>query len=65
MRDIAAIVAEHPAHEGVDHLQRRDVDQHCPGARGDDSLREVILQRQRQLVVHVDLDRHQQEVPRA
>ena len=40
----------------------RDVDQHARGAMSLDLLGEVVLQRQRQLVVHVHLDRHDQEL---
>ena len=56
-------VGEHPADERVDDLERRDVDQHAARAGLDDPLGQVVLQRQRQPVVHVDLDRHEQQVP--
>ena len=52
-------VAERAADEGVDHVERRDVDQHAPRARPDDALGEVVLQRDREAIVHVDLDADQ------
>jgi hypothetical protein len=53
-------VAQHPADERIDHLESGDVDQHAPGVGADDLRREVVLQRHRQAVVHVDLDRDEQ-----
>ena len=38
-------VADHAADEGVDHVERRDVDQHAVRAVCDDALGEVVLQR--------------------
>src|SRR5215831_18047580 len=53
-------VAEHPADEAVDDLERRNVDQDPAGARGYDLLGEILLERHRQAVVHIDLDRDEE-----
>ncbi len=53
---------DHPADEAVDDLQRRDVDEHAVRAGLDDPLGEVLLERERDLVLQVDLDRDQQDV---
>src|SRR5512139_3002351 len=45
--------AEHPADEGVDDVERRDVDEHAARARSRDLGGEIVLQRQGELVVHV------------
>ena len=58
-------VAEHPPDKRIHDLQRRDVDQHALGIRFGDPVGEIVLQRHRQLVVHVDLDRHQQQLAHA
>ena len=50
-------VADHAADEGVDDLERRDVDQDAVRAVLDDALGQVVLKRQGEPVVHVDLDR--------
>ena len=65
MRDIAAMLAEHAADERVDDLERRDVDQHA--ARAVLTIRDVrsSCSGQREPVVHVDLDRDQQELRRS
>ena len=56
-------VAEHPADERVDHLERGDVDQHAAWRRVVDDLRgQIVLQRHRQPIVHVHLDGDQQEL---
>ena len=55
-------VAEHAADERIDDLERRDVDQHAARAVGDDPVGEIVLERHRQAVVHVHLDRDQQAV---
>ena len=44
------------------NVERGNVDQHAMGAILDDARRQIILQRHRQPVVHVDLDRDQQQV---
>ena len=46
----------------VDDLQRGDVDHHAARAGLDDPLGQVLLQRERDLVLQVDLDRDQQDV---
>jgi hypothetical protein len=38
----------------------RDVDEHARGPLSIDALGQVLLQRERELVVHVDLDRDEQ-----
>src|SRR4051812_27655465 len=53
-------VAEHAADEGIDHLERGDVDEDAFGARADDPGREIVLQRHRHPVVHVHLDGHEE-----
>ncbi len=56
-------VAEHAADEGVDHLQRGNVDQHAAGALvATIFVGEIVLQGHRQLIVHVDLDGDQQTI---
>ncbi len=46
----------------IPRRRRRDLDQNAAGAGGGDLRGEVVLQLQRQPVVHVDLDRDQQEL---
>src|SRR5919108_3636591 len=55
-------VADHAADEGIDDLERRDVDEHAAGAIANDAIGEVVLQRHGQAVVHVDLDADEQEL---
>src|SRR5262245_30739010 len=55
-------VADHAPDEGVDDLERRDVDQHAAGAVAHDTVGEVVLQRHRQAVVHVHLDADEQKL---
>ena len=65
MRDIAAMLPSmRPMNEST--ISSAEMSISTPAARvATILLREVVLQRQRELVVHVDLDRHQQEVARA
>ena len=58
----AGNVGDHAADEGVDHFQRRNVDEHAFGALLLDRAGQIILQLQRQLIVHVDLDGDEQEL---
>ena len=53
-------VADHAADERVDDLERGDVDQDAARPVWTMRSRQVVLQRHREAVVHVDLDRHQQ-----
>src|SRR5262249_8281242 len=46
---------EHAADERVDHLEGGDVDEDGAGARLDDAIGEILLQRHGEPVVHVDL----------
>jgi len=55
-------VVEHPTDKGIDDLQRGDVDHHPARTAADDADRQIVLQRQCELVVHVDLDRDQQTI---
>src|SRR5262245_60349515 len=55
-------VAEHPADEGIDDLERRDVDEHAARAMLRDPLGEIVLQGHRETVVHVHLDGDEQAV---
>ena len=55
-------VGQHAADEGIHHLERADVDQHAPRAGAGDAVGQVVLQRQGELVVHVHLDRDQEEL---
>ena len=57
----AGDVADHPPDERVDHVERGDVDQHAAGSRLGDPAGQVVLERHRQAIVHVDLDRDEQE----
>src|ERR1041385_705114 len=52
----AGDVPQHPPDEGVDHFQGRYVDEDAPGPALHDLLRQVVLQAERQPVVHVHLD---------
>src|SRR4030095_10737905 len=54
-------VGDHAADERVDHVERRDVHQHASRALLGDPRSQIVLQRERELVVHVDLDGDQQE----
>jgi hypothetical protein len=54
--------ADHPADERIHHVQGGDIDQHAAGGGPADALGQVVLQGQGQLVMHVHLDGHQQEV---
>src|SRR5256885_2114456 len=56
---------QHAPDEGVHHLQRRDIDHDAAGARARDALGQVVLERQRRLVLHVDLDGNQQHIAHA
>src|SRR5690606_30461735 len=53
---------DHAADEGVDDVQCRDLDQHAARGSGADAFGQVVLERQRKLVVHVHLDGDQQDV---
>ena len=53
---------DHPADEAVHDLEGGDVDQNAAGAGLDDALGEVLLQREGDVVLQVDLDRDQQDV---
>src|SRR5262249_7564939 len=44
----------------VDHLQRRDVDEHTARAGGRDARRQIVLQREREVIAHIYLNRHQE-----
>ncbi len=55
-------VVQHAADEGVDDFQRGYVDHDAARAIGHDALRQIVLQRHGQPVVHVDLDRDQQAI---
>ena len=55
-------IVEHAPDEGIDDLQRRDVDHHAARAVGDDPVGQIVLQRHGQPVVHVHLDGDQQAV---
>src|SRR6185312_12194279 len=54
-------VADHAADERVDDFEARDVDEHSVRAIRDDAIGEIVLQLHGELVVHVDLDGHEQE----
>jgi hypothetical protein len=54
--------AEHTPNEGIDHLQRRDVDQNSLGSMPYNGSGEIVLQGKRQPIVHVHLNGDQQEL---
>jgi hypothetical protein len=53
---------QHAPDEGIDDLERRDVDQHRAGTGRLDLVGQVVLQRHGRAILEVDLDRHQQAV---
>src|SRR5207342_903319 len=55
-------IRDHPADERIHHVQRGDIQQHASRARLLDRHRQVVLQRHGELVMHVHLDRDQQEL---
>ena len=57
-------VVEHAADEAVDDFQGRYIDEDALGAVFHDLGREIFLERRRQPVVHIDLDRDEQHVPK-
>src|SRR5207248_5468100 len=61
----AGDVRQHPADEGVDDVQRADVDEHPARLVLGDAGGQVFLELHGQAVVHVHLDRHQQVVAHA
>src|SRR6185436_9193589 len=58
-------VADHAADERVDDFEARDVDEHSVRPVRDDAVGEIVLQLHGELVVHVDLDGHEQEASHA
>ena len=57
-----ANAAEHAPDERIDHIERRNIDQHSTGVQFNDLVSQVVLQRHRDPVVHIDLDRDKEEV---
>ena len=55
-------VRDHAADERIDDVERRDVDEHAARAGLADARRELILQLHGEPVVHVHLDRDQEEI---
>jgi hypothetical protein len=55
-------IVQHAPDEGVDDFQGRYVDHDAARPIGHDALRQIVLQRHGEPVVHVDLDRDQQAV---
>src|SRR5689334_21360408 len=56
-------IVEHPADEAVHDLQRRDVDENTLGPEFHDFAGQVLFERGRETVVHVDLNGHKQRIP--
>ena len=55
-------VGDHSPDERVDDVERRDVDEHTGRRFVADALCQILLQLQRELVVHVHLNRDEQEL---
>lgn len=54
-------VADHASDERIDHVERGNVDQDAARAVFHDAARQIVLQREREPVVHVDLNGDEQE----
>ncbi len=58
-------IGDHPADEGVHDLQRGDVNEDPASTRLGDPAGQIVLKSQRQPVVHVHLDGHQEKLAHA
>src|SRR6202012_5421641 len=56
-------IIEHSADEAVDDFQRGNIDQHALGVGFDDLAGQVLFERCREPVMHVDLNGHKQRTP--
>ena len=58
----AGNIPDHAPHERIDHLECGDVDEDAARTLGLDRIGQIVLQAQRQLIMHVDLQRDEQEL---